>query len=229
MNSDCSRVKACVNHYCVDPCEGTCGTSAKCDVVNHIPMCSCLPGTSGDPFTLCRPHIIEGKSFLHFFISTNTFNNDINRILIHQSQGYNRAHRLLAVQTASAEWWTIMQFVLARVVSSVLLLPVDQNASWVPSVHWHKLVLVINVKILVQALVVKILSVKWSITIRYAAVQKDTLAIHFPDATWCPVSFLYSFKLLVYITHLSLTFSFCHTFSLFTFYLLHDSVGRKSR
>lgn len=63
MNSDCSRVKACVNHYCVDPCEGTCGTSAKCDVVNHIPMCSCLPGTSGDPFTLCRPHVIEGKSF----------------------------------------------------------------------------------------------------------------------------------------------------------------------
>lgn len=61
MNSDCSRVKACVNHYCVDPCVGTCGTSARCDVVNHIPMCSCPPGTTGDPFTLCRQHLPEGK------------------------------------------------------------------------------------------------------------------------------------------------------------------------
>ena len=85
MNSDCSRVKACVNQFCVDPCTGTCGTNAKCDVVNHIPMCSCLPGTTGDPFTLCRPQVSEGMYFLilfslyiynlHIYLSFNLFFN----------------------------------------------------------------------------------------------------------------------------------------------------------
>lgn len=77
MNSDCSRVKACVNQFCVDPCIGTCGTNAKCDVVNHIPMCSCFPGTTGDPFTLCRPQISEGVYNIHmsfsFSIHTNLY------------------------------------------------------------------------------------------------------------------------------------------------------------
>lgn len=54
MNTDCSPNKACSNLKCIDPCPGTCGTNAKCDVVNHIPTCSCLVGYEGDPFTLCK-------------------------------------------------------------------------------------------------------------------------------------------------------------------------------
>lgn len=57
MNSDCSRVKSCANQHCIDPCPGTCGSNARCDVVNHIPMCSCPAGTTGDPFTRCRQDI----------------------------------------------------------------------------------------------------------------------------------------------------------------------------
>lgn len=54
MNSDCSREKACVNQHCIDPCPGTCGQGAVCNVINHIPTCSCPPPTSGDPFVLCK-------------------------------------------------------------------------------------------------------------------------------------------------------------------------------
>lgn len=54
MNTDCSPNKACSNLRCIDPCPGTCGQGAICDVVNHIPTCSCPQGYEGDPFTNCR-------------------------------------------------------------------------------------------------------------------------------------------------------------------------------
>lgn len=54
MNTECSPSKACINNKCVDPCPGTCGTQAVCDVSNHIPSCSCPQGYSGDPFVACR-------------------------------------------------------------------------------------------------------------------------------------------------------------------------------
>lgn len=61
MNSDCPRIKTCINQNCVDPCPGTCGRDARCDVVNHVPMCSCPPGYTGNPFLLCRPFIPDGE------------------------------------------------------------------------------------------------------------------------------------------------------------------------
>ncbi|KOB51772.1 Dumpy, isoform I [Operophtera brumata] len=54
FNSDCSLGKACINNKCADPCEGDCGTNARCDVFNHSPVCSCGPGLTGDPFVICR-------------------------------------------------------------------------------------------------------------------------------------------------------------------------------
>lgn len=56
VSSQCALNRACVNQKCVDPCPGTCGTNARCQVVNHAPICSCNPGFTGDPFTRClRP------------------------------------------------------------------------------------------------------------------------------------------------------------------------------
>lgn len=52
-NSECSRTQACINQRCKDPCDGTCGNDARCNVVNHIPMCSCPTGMTGDPFSRC--------------------------------------------------------------------------------------------------------------------------------------------------------------------------------
>ncbi len=54
-SSECSLDKSCVNQKCIDPCPGTCGLNALCQVVNHNPICSCRSGLTGDPFTRCAP------------------------------------------------------------------------------------------------------------------------------------------------------------------------------
>ena len=53
INSDCSSDKACINRKCQDPCPGLCGVNAYCRVRNHIPICVCNKGYSGDPFSQC--------------------------------------------------------------------------------------------------------------------------------------------------------------------------------
>ena len=54
-NSDCPASRACSNLKCVDPCPGSCGLEARCQVVNHIPTCTCNQGYRGDPFSQCVP------------------------------------------------------------------------------------------------------------------------------------------------------------------------------
>lgn len=56
-SSECAPSEACVNLKCQDPCPGTCGRDAKCQVVNHNPICVCPSGRSGDPLTGC--HLIS--------------------------------------------------------------------------------------------------------------------------------------------------------------------------
>ncbi|KAI4480699.1 hypothetical protein M0802_014155, partial [Mischocyttarus mexicanus] len=55
LNSDCSANKACINSKCTDPCPGTCGLNAECQVINHLPICNCYPRHTGNPFTSCKP------------------------------------------------------------------------------------------------------------------------------------------------------------------------------
>lgn len=55
LNSDCLTSLACVRNKCQNPCPGTCGQYAECQVTNHLPSCSCLPGYTGNPFQYCRP------------------------------------------------------------------------------------------------------------------------------------------------------------------------------
>lgn len=54
INSDCTSNKACINERCIDPCLGSCGLNALCNVYNHVPACNCLEGYTGDPFTGCQ-------------------------------------------------------------------------------------------------------------------------------------------------------------------------------
>lgn len=53
VSSDCAQDKSCMNQRCKDPCPGTCGLHARCQIVNHNPICSCPSGYSGDPFVRC--------------------------------------------------------------------------------------------------------------------------------------------------------------------------------
>lgn len=55
VSSECSYDKACSNQKCVDPCPNTCGQNAKCRVNNHSPICYCMDGYTGDPFSRCYP------------------------------------------------------------------------------------------------------------------------------------------------------------------------------
>ncbi|RZC36330.1 hypothetical protein BDFB_000152 [Asbolus verrucosus] len=48
------RSIACINSKCADPCPGTCGQNAQCQVINHLPSCTCNPGYTGDPFRYCN-------------------------------------------------------------------------------------------------------------------------------------------------------------------------------
>lgn len=60
VSSECPQNQACISQKCQDPCPGTCGIDARCQVVNHNPICSCPPHFTGDPFVQC---IKEGKKF----------------------------------------------------------------------------------------------------------------------------------------------------------------------
>lgn len=65
VSSECPLNKACVNQKCTDPCPGTCGLNARCDVKNHSPICSCQRDYTGNPFTRCYP--IPRKKYLHHY------------------------------------------------------------------------------------------------------------------------------------------------------------------
>lgn len=63
-NSECSASLACVNQKCRDPCPGACGSNTECRVVSHTPMCVCISGYTGDPFTQCIVQQRKIEAFL---------------------------------------------------------------------------------------------------------------------------------------------------------------------
>jgi hypothetical protein len=67
INSECFSNRACINERCKDPCPGSCGFNALCNVVNHSPVCSCMSGYQGDPFSGCTE--IRSKNKANEFIS----------------------------------------------------------------------------------------------------------------------------------------------------------------
>lgn len=84
-NFDCPSHLACVNQKCRDPCPGTCGGNADCRVVSHSPVCQCLPGYTGDPFTQCllsqRKNYFTKMQWFIAIINTKNFGyNIINKL-----------------------------------------------------------------------------------------------------------------------------------------------------
>lgn len=59
-NEDCISSLACTNEKCIDPCLGSCGKNAKCVVIMHVAICSCLEGYNGDPFSACEIKPVQG-------------------------------------------------------------------------------------------------------------------------------------------------------------------------
>lgn len=54
-NNDCASERTCVNSKCINPCSlsNVCGQQAECVPQNHIGVCTCLPGTTGNPLLGC--------------------------------------------------------------------------------------------------------------------------------------------------------------------------------
>lgn len=69
ISTECQLNEACVNQKCIDPCPGTCGLNALCQVVNHNPICTCPERYSGDPFIRCQ--VLVGRfNEIYFYIKT---------------------------------------------------------------------------------------------------------------------------------------------------------------
>lgn len=54
IQADCPSNLACKNERCVDPCPGSCGALALCQVINHNPVCTCPPGYTGNALVSCQ-------------------------------------------------------------------------------------------------------------------------------------------------------------------------------
>lgn len=76
---------ACQNQKCIDPCPGTCGIEARCQVINHYAACSCPPGYTGDPFNRCTrikcKHVFSFPSTFEKRIEMGTCGYSLNLIL----------------------------------------------------------------------------------------------------------------------------------------------------
>lgn len=57
----CGANQACMDNQCSDPCSSNiaCGTNALCSVENHLPVCKCPLGLSGDPTKSCTQPIVK--------------------------------------------------------------------------------------------------------------------------------------------------------------------------
>jgi hypothetical protein len=53
VNDDCPQDKACVRNKCTDPCVGICGYQANCAVRNHLALCTCQVGFTGNAYQAC--------------------------------------------------------------------------------------------------------------------------------------------------------------------------------
>jgi len=53
-NDECPIDNSCVNKLCRDACNpGVCGNNADCQTLEHRPICTCPPGTTGNPTIKC--------------------------------------------------------------------------------------------------------------------------------------------------------------------------------
>lgn len=53
LSTDCPTDKACMRLKCMNPCRDMCGDNAECNVYNHVAVCSCPSGMTGDAFSRC--------------------------------------------------------------------------------------------------------------------------------------------------------------------------------
>jgi hypothetical protein len=73
VDTDCISTFACIQSKCKDPCPGVCGQFAECQVINHRPSCTCIPGYSGNPFQYCTVFRDTGTNIYLIINAINPF------------------------------------------------------------------------------------------------------------------------------------------------------------
>ena len=56
-DDECNDQTACINAVCRDPCG--CGLNARCDIVEHRPVCICEPGFYGKLISLISDFVLS--------------------------------------------------------------------------------------------------------------------------------------------------------------------------
>lgn len=103
----CAQNRACARQKCVDPCPNTCGDNARCQVVNHNPICSCAAGFTGDPFNACSKIICK---YLHLETTIGPYKLmcvNLFQTTTHPSKSHVRANHHRVVPTQCAELMVI--------------------------------------------------------------------------------------------------------------------------
>lgn len=135
ISQECPQDKACVKEKCINPCAGSCGQNAKCNVVNHTPFCSCLPGFEGDAFVECS-RTPESKYFytrnnISYFIFSLSYCQKLILFIIslqkylvrvhhHHVQTMHSVRNRMVLLDAHAFHRTLATRILAAVNQSVL-------------------------------------------------------------------------------------------------------------
>lgn len=73
INAECSSNLACISEKCQNPCINSCGINARCSVINHNAVCTCVDGYEGDPTSQCVLIPPPRKTFPLFKISSDLF------------------------------------------------------------------------------------------------------------------------------------------------------------
>lgn len=92
INSECPASLACVRQKCEDPCPGSCGVDASCHVLNHLAVCVCIEGYTGDPFARCFS-IVEGKTIKKKTCILQCFSEQNYKLIFCFRFNYSRAFR----------------------------------------------------------------------------------------------------------------------------------------
>jgi hypothetical protein len=175
VSQDCPRDKACIRQKCKDPCPGTCGQNARCEVINHVPMCSCNQGFVGNPFVNCNP--VQGRLFIYFNLTL------FYKTIIFQNQLSNKIHAIhrLVDQTVNAEKSMARQCAHACLVSLERLLLADQNVLAILNADRARPVSIRNVETLAQEPAAWVLDAKLETTMLFAHAQLAQQEIHSQD------------------------------------------------
>lgn len=179
MNPECPSNLACINERCKDPCDGSCGVNAKCSVINHNAVCTCIFGYEGDPTVQCSL-IPQSKNFLLKFSHYLYKFKNSQQLLEPLFQHHAFLHLVDQIQNAEKTMEQVLAIVLKdmKAIRLINRKAVVENVREMRTAHKILLALEISVLILVLEHVDLTPFVKLQSMYQFVLVPMVTLVIH---------------------------------------------------